>query len=137
MRYPALLTFLVAALVIGLLAWGRREVQVAAPSLLALTAPERVVADERVTVYGGVLVPEGRYELGTYSCQAGRCSRSLWLTLEGPQEVWRSLGSVSFARSGEPATVELRAFRADDPSGAVVAVWTRPVSVLPAPSEAE
>lgn len=137
MRYLALVAAVSSALLAGLLAWGRADEPAPVPTLLALTAPPSVVARERVTVYGGVLVPEGRFELGMYSCQAGRCSRSLWLIADGPQELWRSFGTVTFGLPDEPATLELRMFHADGVADAVVAEWSRRVAVLPAPPEVE
>lgn len=110
---------------------------VEAPALMTLTAPGEVVVGERVTVYGGLRVPEGRYQLGVFSCQAGRCARSMGLTIEGPRAGWGSLGSVTFESAGDPATITVRAFRSDDPAGSVVAEWTRPVTVRPAPTGAE
>jgi hypothetical protein len=130
MRYLAVISAISGVLILGLLWWGRNREATETPALVALTVPATVVWGERVTVYGGVSLPPGRYELGTYSCQDGRCSRSLWLALDGPVERWGSLGSVSFEGLGGPAWVELRAYRADRPSGTVVAVWSRPVSVV-------
>lgn len=137
MRYLALVAVLSLGLLAWLLTWGRVGEPAVLPTLLALAAPPSVVANERVTVYGGVSVPEGRYELGMYACQAGRCSRSLWLAVDGPRELWRSFGSVAFELPDEPATLELRMFRADGVADAVVAEWSQTVTVLPAPQEVE
>lgn len=130
----------VAVMIVGaVLMWDYRTslAVVERPRLLAIAAPESVFAGERVSLYGGIWVPAGRFELGIYACQDGSCSRSLWRGVEGPGEAWGGFGAVQFDQVGPPAAVELRLFEVESRAEKVVATWRRSVAVLPSGSEAD
>ena len=100
-------------------------------------------AGERVTVFGGLRFPAGRFELGLWDCAQQDCQRHLWKPVEGPGDVWGSLGSVDFEEPG-PAEIVLRAYRrggtaktgsaATGPADQLVATWRRDVTVTRAPA---
>lgn len=133
-------SLLAAAVVVSLGFWNGRagsKASTDSPQLLALAVPGSVVAGERISLFGGMLVPAGSFEIGTFSCQGGSCARSLWRRLEGPGEVWGGFGSVTFEEVRMPATVELRLFEAEGLRESVVASWQRPVSVVSASVHSE
>ena len=129
MRYVIAVAVLSATVVLGLSTWAARDDDAEAPAIIALSMPSDVYVGERVVVFGGIEVPAGRYELGLFNCQAGSCVRDSWGPLEGPREVWRSLGVVTFANSEGPAIVKLRVFDSDSVSERVVAVYTHHLQV--------
>lgn len=140
MRYLLTVALLAVVLAGALLArahWVSSQALVEAPELLAIAVPDSVVVHERVTLYGGMRVPSGSFELGVYACQGGSCSRSLWRGVEGPAEEWGGFGSVLFEAVGLPATVEVRLFQADGAFERVVASWGRSVAVTTAGAEGE
>src|SRR5699024_3635685 len=69
------------------------------PTILAVSAPTFMIVDERVAVFGGIDFPEGKYEIGTEMCVKDRCNRVIWHTIEGPQDYWGGLGTVSLTAS--------------------------------------
>lgn len=138
-RYLLTVLSLAVVLVGFLLAWAQETGPsiVERPQILALAVPESVVAGERVSLFGGIRVPAGSFELGTYACQSGSCSRSHWRGVEGPGDVWGGFGAVQLDGVGESATVEVRLFEADGRFDRIVASWRRSVDVVAAESEGE
>lgn len=99
------------------------------PVLVAVVTPTTIHQGETVTVFGGLIVPEGTFELGTYSCGSASCRHLTWRTLKGPGEIWADLGLVRFDGPGV-GTIELRVFEADTVTERVVGVWRRDVTVV-------
>jgi len=118
------------ALIAGLGAWSTREDERPTPALIALAAPSIVYQGETVTMYGGLVLPAGTFEVGAYSCRFAACRRSLWRIVTGPGETWGSLGAVRFDELGGGATIELRVFEADAVTESVLAAWRREVTVV-------
>lgn len=137
MRYLLALVVVSAALFAALTASGRSVPRAEAPELLALAYPTTLYAGERAALYGGFSVPAGKYELGAYACEADACRRLTWRTIDGPQENWGGLGTVSFgeeALNAQSTSIRVMVFERSTPYAAVVANWSAPVKLLPEPS---
>lgn len=105
------------------------------PTLRALNHPTSIHVGERVTVYGCLRIPAGKCELGAYACEDDNCRRVLWRMIEGPQEHWDGLGTISFedeALAAGEISIRIRVFDRPTPYAAVVATWAAPVELLPA-----
>jgi len=136
MRYLLALVVVSLALFAALTAFTCSVARAEAPELLAVAYPTSVYVGERVALFGGFAVPAGKYEIGAYACEADACRRLIWRTVDGPQEYWGGLGTISFeeeALTGHDTSVRLRVFERSTPYAAVVASWSAPVELLPAP----
>ena len=130
MRYLLVAMVLAASIVAGLMLWTSAQSVWPAPEIIGLSVPSSVFVGENVTVFGGLTVPEGRFEIGTFSCQAGTCRRSLWRQVEGPAQLWTSFGGIRFEEAGVPAAVHIRVFEVGRVTERVLGTFVQSVEVL-------
>ncbi|MFO7546525.1 MAG: hypothetical protein R6W77_13620 [Trueperaceae bacterium] len=133
MRYLASLLVVTSLLTLGLSRWAVRPQTPQTVELLSIAVPTTVIVGERVALFGGLRLPEGRFEIGAWACQRSGCRRVAWGQVEGPEERWGGLGTVGFESDLGTAWIELRVFERDTVAERVVAAWRRDVTVIPAP----
>lgn len=131
MRYLASVFVLTCVIALGLTWWNDRPSTTPKVELLTITVPTTVIAGERVSLFGGLRLPPGRFEIGAWACQESECRRVAWAQVEGPDERWGGLGTIVFESDSADAWVELRVFERDTLAERVVAAWRRGVTVLP------
>lgn len=124
MRYLLALALASAALLAALTLFGRNARHAEAPRLLALAYPMSLHGGERAALYGGFAVPAGKHEVGVFACAAGACRRANWRTIDGPQESWGGLSTVSFEDGAEGASIRVQVFDPVlAPAGVAGGVW--------------
>lgn len=125
--YARALAWLTLALVLitTLMARGVAALPTRPVELRAVALPERIGAEERTRVFGGLAFPEGHFALDVELCDAARsrCELLRRRPLEGPVDLWALLTILELEQGAY--VFRIRAYERSGPLGRLVGGWER------------
>lgn len=98
-KFGFTLVILGASLAFGLKAFSPELPQTSGMHVLSVSTLKELKVGERFSVYGGLQLPEGRFEKRFRICQV-YCRTSGWGAVEGPGEWWGYIGALEFSKAG-------------------------------------
>lgn len=119
----------VAIILISALEWiGPSTGEGPSVQVLGIAAARSMSVGERASIYGGLRLPQGTFEIDVWTCSGTDCIRTSWVRLRGPGTVWRWVGLEEAPRAREGRVI-IRIYDVGAKPSRAVGEWTGHVSL--------